>query len=171
MAITDFMNRHSKKEKLMKNTLLVAMMLTFCLANAAGQAKTLTQDPLTSLPLIPATDAGNNLGNEPDKMPDGRVCKSKMQGGFYSLYNIKMDAAAAWYAAHLTGFKKVQGYESGRTQIAFYKSDGTIVIFLTGASGAQGENANGYAVAYERYEPGLSDKTITSLTQGKIVCQ
>jgi hypothetical protein len=65
----------------------------------------------------------------------------------------------------------VQGYESGRTQTAFYKSDGTIVIFLTGTPGAQGENTDAYAVAYERYQPGMSGKTITSLTQGKIVCQ
>ncbi len=155
----------------MKSLLLVATMLTLCLANAAGQAKTLANDPLTSFPLIPATDGGKYVGNAPDKMPDGQVCKSKMQGNFYSLLNIKMDAATAWYAAHLTGFKKVQGYESGRTQTAFYKSDGTIVIFLTGAPGAQGENTDAYAVAYERYEPGMSGKTITSLTQGKIVCQ
>jgi hypothetical protein len=155
----------------MKNILLVTMVLTFCLANAAGQAKTLTNDPLTGLPLIPATDSGNNFGNEPDKLPDAQICRSKMKGDFYSLYNIKMDAATAWYAAHLTGFKKVQGYESGRTQTAFYNSSGTIVIFLTGSSGAKGENVDGFSVAYERYDPSLSDKTLTSLTQGKIVCQ
>ncbi len=155
----------------MKNILLVATMLTLCLANAAGQAKTLNNDPLTGLPLIPATDAGKNIGNEPNKMPDGQVCKSKMQGTFYLLYNIKMDAATAWCAAHLAGFKKVQGYESGRAQTAFYKSDGTIVIFLTGVPGAQGENTDAYSVAYERYEPGISDKTITGFTQGKFVCK
>jgi hypothetical protein len=104
-------------------------------------------------------------------MPDGQVCKSKMQGNFYDLYKIKTNDAVAWYASHLAGFKKVQGYESGRSQVAFYNSDGTIVIFLTGNSGDQGENANAYSVAYERYQPGISEKTITSLTQGKIVCQ
>jgi hypothetical protein len=155
----------------MKNILLVTMVLTFCLANAAGQGKTLTSDPLTGLPLIPATDSGNHFGNEPDPLPDSQVCKSKMKGEFYSLYNIKMDAATAWYAAHLTGFKKVLGYESGRAQTAFYNSGGTIVIFLTGTSGAKGENVNAYSVAYERYDPGLSEKTLTSLTQGKFVCQ
>jgi hypothetical protein len=155
----------------MKNILLVTIMLAFCLANAPGQTKTLTHDPLTGLPLIPATDSGNNFGNEPDKLPDSQVCRSKMKGEFYSLYNIKMDAATAWYASHLTGFKKVQGYESGRTQVGFYNSGGTIVIFLTGSSGAKGENANGFSVAYERYEPGLSDKTLTSFAQGKVVCQ
>ncbi len=155
----------------MKNIQLVATILTLCLANAAGQTKTLKNDPLTSLPLIPATDDGKYVGNQPDKMPAGQVCKSKMQGNFYTLYSIKIGAVTAWYASHLANFKKVQGYEDGRTQIAFYKPDGTIVIFLTGTSGAQGENTDAYAVAYERYEPGISDKTITSLTQGKIICQ
>lgn len=162
----------------MKTACLYAAILTFSLANAAGQAKTLTNDPLTGLPLTPATVLFKNVGNEPDKMPDGQVCKSKMQGNFYSLTTvmnpasvIKMDAAAAWYASHLSGFKKVQGYESGRSQIAFYKPDGTIVVFLTGQPGAQGENTGAYSVAYERYQPGLSEKTIVSLTQGKITCQ
>ncbi len=161
----------------MKTIWLCAVVLAFALANAAGQAKVLTNDPLTDLPLIPATVLFNNVGNEPDKMPDGQVCKSKMQGNFYSLSNImnpasgiKMEAAAAWYASRLSGYRKVQGYESGRSQIAFYNSDGTIVIFLTGQAGAQGENTGAYSVAYERYQPGLSVKAITGLTQGKIVC-
>ena len=42
-------------------------------------------DPLTGLPLIPATVQFKNVGNEPDKLPDGQVCKSKGQGNFYSL--------------------------------------------------------------------------------------
>ncbi|HEY1676417.1 MAG TPA: hypothetical protein VGG04_01805 [Candidatus Sulfotelmatobacter sp.] len=162
----------------MKTILLAATMFVFCLPNATGQGKVLTSDPLTSLPLIPATVLFKNVGNEPDKMPDGQVCKSKMQGDFYSLSAvmnpanaIKMDAAAAWYASHLSGYKKVQGYESERSQIAFYNSDGTIVIFITGQRGARGENTDAYSIAYERYQPGLSEKTIASLTQGKIVCQ
>lgn len=160
----------------MKNAIAVASILVFALANAAGLPKVLTNDPLTGLPLIPATVLFKNVGNPPDKMPDGQVCKSKMQGDFYSLSSvvtpnkIKMDAAAAWYASHLSGYKKAQGYESGRSQIAFYNSDGTMVIFLTGDNGAQGENTDAYGVAYERFQPGLSEKTITSLTQGKFVC-
>jgi len=161
----------------MKTSCIYAAMLIFTFTNATSQPKTLTNDPLTGLPLIPATVLFKNVGNEPDKMPDGQICKSKMQGNFYSLSTVmkpanglKMDAAAAWYASHLSGFKKVQGYESGRTQIAFYNSDGTIVIFLTGQLGAQGENADAYSVAYERYQPGISEKTIVSLTQGKIIC-
>lgn len=157
----------------MKNSLLAAAILTFCLANAIGQEKKLASDPLTGLPVIPAV-----VDNEPDKMPGAQVCKSKMQGNLYSLSNImkpanaiKMDAAAVWYASHLSGFKKVQGYESGRSQIAFYNSDRTIIIFLTGQAGAQGENTDAYGVAYERYQPGLSEKTVISLTQGNIDCR
>ena len=161
----------------MRNNLLAAAILTFCLAKANGQAKVLTNDPLTGLPLIPATVQFKNVGNEPDKMPDSQVCRSKMQGNSYSLSNvmnpasgIKMEAAAAWYASRLSGYKKVQGYASGRSQIAFYNSDRTIVIFLTGQLGAQGENADAFSVAYERFQPGISENTIVGATQGKIAC-
>lgn len=161
----------------MKNIILTATVIAFCLATGAGQAKVLTNDPLTGLPLIPATVLFKNVGNEPDKMPDGQVCKSKTQGNFYSLSAvmnpanaIKMDAAAAWYAPRLSGFKKVQGYADGRSQIAFYNSDGTLVILLTGQLGAQGENTDAYSVTYERCQPGLSVKTITGLTQGQFAC-
>jgi hypothetical protein len=155
----------------MKTIYLCVLTIGFFLANAAGQTKILNTDPLTGLPLSPATNPGNGFANnEPAKMPDGQVCKSKMKGNFYMLFNTKMDAATAWYASHLSGFKKVQGYESERTQVAFYNSDGSIVVFLTGSAGAKGENTDPYSVAYERYQPGISEKTITSLTQGKIVC-
>lgn len=150
----------------MKTTSLGAMTVVFCFVSAIGHAKPLTNDPLTGLPLIPAT-----LGSQPVKMPDSRVCKSKTQGDFYSLRSIKMDAAAAWFSSHLSGFQKAQGYESGRTQIAFFNTDGTIVIFLTGNPGAEGQNTDAYGTAYERYEPGLSEKTITSVTHGRIVCR
>ncbi len=164
-------------EDLMKSVFLLAIMFVFFLANASGQAKLLTSDPLTGLPLIPATDSGNRMGNlamtynEPTQMPAAQICKSKYQGNFYSLFKIKVDAAVAWYSSHLPGFKKVGGYESKRSQTAFYNSDRTIVIIVTGDPGAEGENVGAYSVAYERYQPGLSEKTITGLTQGKMVCQ
>lgn len=160
----------------MKYTLLVAAIFVFGLANAAGQAKVLTNDPLTDLPLIPATVVTKNAGNEPVKMPGGQVCKSKMQANFYSLYNyfsknnVKVSNAIAWYSSHLSGFNKVSGYESRRSQTAFYNSDRTIVIIVTGNPGAAGEDTDAYSVAYERYQPGISEKTIAGLTQGKMVC-
>ena len=159
----------------MKNTLVTAAILVLSLANAAGQAKAPTNDPLTGLPLIPATA----LAKKPVKMPDGQVCKNKMQGNFYSLFTpaiyfskqtIKVSEVVAWYSSHLSGFNKASGYESRRSQTAFYNSDRTIVIIVTGNPGAAGEDTDAYAVAYERYNPGLSEKTVTSLTQGKIIC-
>ena len=160
----------------MKNALVLAALLVLGLANAAGQGKTLTNDPLTGLLLISATDSGKHMANmsytynEPTQMPEAQICRSKFQGDFYSLYNIKVDAAVAWYSSHFSGFKKVSGYESRRSQTAFYNSDRTILIIVTGAPGAPGENTSAYSVAYERYQPGLSEKTINGLTQGKMVC-
>lgn len=144
-------------------------MLVVCLMNALGQGKLLTNDPLTNLPLIPATVFGTS--NEPTKMPDGEVCKSKMQGNFYSLNDIKVDSVVAWYSSHLSGFKKVSGYQGGRSQTGFYNSDRTILVGVTGTPGAKGENTDAYAVAYERYQPGLSEKAITGLTNGNIDCR
>jgi hypothetical protein len=159
----------------MKTLFLATTMFVLCLTNATGQGKLLTSDPLTGLPLISATDSGKHIGNMsyngPTQMPDGQICKSKFQGNFYSLFNIKVDAAAAWYSSHLSGFKKVSGFASQRSQTAFYNSDGTIVVIVTGDKGAQGENTNAYAVAYERYQPGISEKAIIALTRGNIVCQ
>jgi hypothetical protein len=156
-------------------TSIIPGMLVCCVATAAGQV--LTKDPPTGLPLIAATDSGARLGsvqyiyNEPIKMPDGQVCKSKMQADFYKLYNITLDATVAWYAAHLSGFKKVSGYASQRSQTAFCNSDRTLVVIVTGNRGASGENTNAYSVAYEHYQPGLSEKTVASLTEGTLICQ
>jgi hypothetical protein len=152
----------------MKAGFLALTIFVFCLVNSAGQ-KRLTNDPLTGLPLIPATDSG--YGNEPSPMPGAQVCKSKMKAEFYTLNKTTVDATEDWYSSHLSGFKKSRGYDSGRAQIAFYKPDGTIVIFVTGNPGPEKENTNAYSVAYEQYQPGLSEKTITGITHGKMVCQ
>jgi hypothetical protein len=158
----------------MTMTWLIPTVLALSVTAAGSQA--LTKDPATGLPLIPATDPHvptvlTSAPNEPTKMPDGRVCKSAMQANFYSLYKIKVDATVAWYDAHLSGFKKVSGYGGGRSQTAFSNADGTLVVIVTGDAGAQGANVDAYSVAYERYQPGLSAKTIDSLTQGKLTCQ
>ena len=161
----------------MKITLLVTAIFVLCLTNALGQGKLLTTDPLTNLPLIAATDSGNHIPgmtvayNEPTEMPAYQICSSKFQGNFYSLYKIKVDEAVAWYASHLSGYKKFAGYDSKRSQTTFYNSDRTIVVVITGTPGAQGENTNAYSVSYQRYTPGLSEKTITSITSRQVVCQ
>jgi hypothetical protein len=155
----------------MKTVVLLATMLVFSFTNATGQGTVRTSDTLTGLPLTPATDSGMHVGNEPIQMPSSQVCKSKRHADFYSLYKTKVDATIEWYSSRLSGFKKVRGYDSKRAQIAFYKPDGTIVVFVTGSPGAEGENTDAYSVAYESFQPGISEKTIVAVTQGRIVCQ
>ena len=135
-----------------------------------ASAATLTTDPLTGLPLDPATDS-HHLGNEPMKMHDSQICKSKMQGDFYSGIDSKVDATVAWYAAHLAGFHKAHAYGAGRSQDSFYNDAGTLVVFVTGSPGKEGENTDTYAVTYYRLEPGLPAKTIISFSQLKVTCQ
>ena len=168
----------------MKTTYFFWAMLVFGLAGAYGQGK----DTLTGLPVIPAAEtmlAGKSYGFQPVQVPDGTVCKSKMKGDFYALANmnvkdknVKVSTAVAWYGAHLSGFKMTQGYvgkgpqNAGyRSQTAFYNSGGTIVVFITGQSGRQGEDTNTYGIGYQRYVPGISEKAISSLTHGKIDCK
>ncbi|HSS97263.1 MAG TPA: hypothetical protein VLK33_09545 [Terriglobales bacterium] len=64
----------------------------------------------------------------------------------------------------------MSGHDSSRSQTAFHNSDRTIVIIVTGNPGGAGQDTDASAVAYERYQPGLSEKAVTSLTQGKIIC-
>jgi hypothetical protein len=147
----------------------LTVLVAFCMALAvSAQTKTKlnTTDSLTGLPLSPATDPGMNLGNEPTAMPGSDVCKSKTQAQFYSLFHTTTDAVVAWYTTNLQGFKVAKGAESGRAQVVFYKPDGTVVVIVTGGPGTP----NAYSVAYERYTPGLSEKTIIGITQGKLIC-
>jgi len=148
----------------------LAALVAVSLAVAVGaQTKTKlhTTDSLTGLPLSPATDPGRNLGNEPTALPDSNVCKSKMQGQFYSLFHITTDATTAWYTQNLKDFKVAKGTESGRAQVVFYKPEGTVLVIVTGGAGTP----DAYSVAYERYTPGLSEKTILGVPQGKIDCR
>jgi hypothetical protein len=159
----------------MKAVFLLVASLLVCLPIASGQAKILTNDPLTGLPLIPATDSAKKVGNEPVKMPEGTLCKSKMQGDFYLLYNyfskdnIKLTDAIAWYTSHLSGFRRVE--TANHAQTFFYNSDGTILVIVTSEKGAADGVALARAAAYERYQPGISEKTITGMTQNQIVCK
>ena len=82
------------KETIMKflNTFLVMQGLGLALSASAA---ILTTDPLTGLPLYPATDSRLHLGNDPTKIPSAQICKSQMQGNFYVVYDSKMDATLA----------------------------------------------------------------------------
>jgi len=51
--------------------------------------------------LYPGTDSRLHLGNEPTRLPEARVCNSRMQADFYSVYDSKVDATLAWYDSHL----------------------------------------------------------------------
>ena len=86
----------------MKPSIILSIALGFCFALiAGGSTKLLTADPLTNLPLYPATDSRLHLGNDPTRLPESNVCKSKMQADFYTVYDTKVDATLLWYGAHL----------------------------------------------------------------------
>ena len=147
--------------------IFLAMLGLGCVLSAS--AETLTSDPLTGLPLDPATDSRLHLGNEPTKIPDTQVCSSKMQANFYMVYD-KVDATVAWYAAHLQGFHKTHTYSNNRSMDKFYNDAGTTVVSVLGSPGKDGENTDTHSVTYYRFQPGLPAKTIVSFGQQKMVC-
>ncbi len=149
---------------------LVAMLIFSFVFAARGGTKLLTTDPLTGLPLHPATDSRLHLGNEPTQLPESQVCKSKMQVDFYSVYDSKVNATLAWYDAHLSGFKRTHAYAANRSQDTYYKIDGTVLVSVTGSPGKEGENMDTYSVLYVRLQPGLPEKTIVALNQQRVVC-
>jgi hypothetical protein len=93
-----------------------------------------------------------------------------MQTDFYIVYDAKADATLAWCVAHLLGFKQTHGYADGRSQDAFYNSDGTVLVSVTGDRAKEGENAATYSVSYQKFTPGLSEKTILAMKDRKVVC-
>jgi hypothetical protein len=147
-----------------------AMLILSFVLTARGGTKLLTTDPLTGLPLHPATDSHLHLGNEPTQLPESQVCKSQMQVDFYSVYDSKLNATLAWYDAHLLGFKKTHAYAANRSQDTYYKTDGTVLVSVTGSPGKEGENMDTYSVLYARLKPGLPEKTIVALNQQRVVC-
>jgi hypothetical protein len=155
-----------------KPSIIIAIALVFCfVVIAGGNTKLLTEDPLTNLPLYPATDSRLHLGNDPIRLPESNVCHSKMQADFYAIYDSKVDAALVWYGVHLPGFKKTHAYAANRSQDTFYNADGTLGVSVTGSSGKAGENTETYSVLYSRFEPALPEKAIIGLNQQKVICQ
>ncbi|MFZ1918772.1 MAG: hypothetical protein WAU58_14450 [Terriglobales bacterium] len=150
--------------------LAIALGLRFALI-AAGSKTPLTADPLTSLPLYPATDSRLHLGNDPTRLPESSVCKSKMQADFYTVYDSKVDTTLLWYGTHLPSFKRTHAYAANRSQDTFYNAEGTISVSVTGSSGRAGENTETYSVVYSLFRPAVMEKTIIGLNQQKIVCQ
>jgi hypothetical protein len=155
----------------LKPSIILTITLVFCLvAIAGGNTKLLTADPLTSLPLFPATDSRLHLGNEPTRLPESNVCGSKTQTDFYAVYDSKVDDTLVWYGAHLPGFKKTHAYAANRSQDTFYNPEGTLAVSVTGSSGKADENTETYSVVYTRFQPALPEKAIIGLNQQKVIC-
>jgi hypothetical protein len=154
----------------MKSSMFLALLLALCSVVIASGAKLLTADPLTGLPLYPATDSRLQLGNDPTRLPESNFCGSKMQADFYTVYDSKVDATLVWYSAHLPGFKKTHAYAASRTQDTFYNADGTLAISVSGSSGKAGENTDTYSVVYSRFQPALPERAIIGLNQQKLIC-
>jgi hypothetical protein len=156
----------------MKPSIIFSLVLAACAAlNAGGSTKLLFLDPLTGLPLYPATDSRLHLGNDPTRLPESSVCQSKVQADFYPVYDSKVDATLLWYEAHLPGFKKTHAYAANRSQDTFYNADRTLAVSVTGSSGRAGENVETYSVVYSLFQPSLPEKTIISLNRQNLVCE
>ena len=156
----------------MNPSAILATTLVFCLvAIAGGNAKLLTADPLTNLPLYPATDSRLHLGNEPTRLRETNVCGSKMQTDFYTVYDSKVDITLGWYGAHLPGFKRTHAYAANSSQDTFYNPEGTLAVSVTGSSGKADENTETYSVVYTRFQPALPEKVIIGLNQQKVIFQ
>ncbi len=156
----------------MRPSIILASVLVFChVVIAGGSPKLLTADPLTNLPLYPATDSRLHLGNEPTRLPESNVCGIKMQADFYTVYDSKVDATLVWYGAHLPGFKRTHAYASNRSQDTFYNPEGTLAVSVTGSSGKADENTETYSVVYSRFQPAVPEKVIIGINQQKLTCQ
>jgi hypothetical protein len=156
----------------MKHSIFLETVFVLCSALiVSSAAQVLTTDPLTGLPLYPATDSRLHLGNDPTRLPQSTVCGSKVQADFYSVYDSKVDATLVWYGIHLSGFKRTHAYAAKRSQDTFYNSDGTLAVSVTGTSGKADENTETYSVVYSRFRPTLSEKAIIGLNQQQVICQ
>jgi hypothetical protein len=150
-------------------TLLGFALLALTLSAPAAN-KTLTNDPLTGLPIVSTPDQFHR-GNEPTVLPDTKICGSNAKMNFYSLKGIQVDATVAWYAAQLAGFKKTRAWASERSQDTFYKPDGTMIVSITGDPAPKGQNTDVYGLVYGKFEPGLSEKAIIGMNTQNVVCK
>ena len=145
---------------------LSSMLLAAGMANAAP---VLTADPLTKLPLIPAT--AGMLGNAPNRLDPSTVCKSNMAANMYSVINSTFVATTAWYATHLNGLKHthVAGGTRG-PEDGYYNADGTMLVIVQGRSRSGGVPDDTYSVTYYTFQPGLSEKAIDGILREKPAC-
>ncbi len=149
---------------------LVTIAVAAGALSAVPNGKTLTNDPLTGLPIPPSEDKFN-IGNEPMVLDATQMCKSTMKSNFYTPNGLKMNATAAWYESKLPGFKKVSGWHMDRTTIVFYKPDGTVDVSLTGTPAPQGKDSDVHGIVYSTLAPGLPEKAFAGVTNGNVDCR
>jgi hypothetical protein len=137
------------------------LALSLAISAATASAAHLTQDPLTQLPL-PAITEGI-VGNDPTEMPPATICKSRYRGNFYSLNNATLESAVAWYVGTLKGFRHIQSAD--HSTHVFSDTQRSIIVIVMGKTGG-----NAASVAYEKYEPGLSEKTLLGIVKNSVDC-
>jgi hypothetical protein len=153
----------------MKSTIVLASILTTLIAVPAESADSAAADPLTKLPL-PTASSPIHLDTNPSNYGDVPVCKSRGTMNFYTPLGGSVAAAVAWYTAHLSGFKHVHGYGSGRSQDTFYNASGTLTVSITGEPGKEGQDTNLYSIIYSTIQPGVPDKVIAGMNIQKVDC-
>jgi hypothetical protein len=153
----------------MKLTIVPVGILAIVFGVRAGSADGVATDELTKLPL-PTAGASLLLYDNPNKIDDVPVCKSKSTMNFYSGRSGTVSAAVNWYASHLPGFRHVHGIGSGRSQDTFYNASGTLIVGITGEPGKEGQDTKVYSVIYGTIQPGVADRVIAGMNIQKVVC-
>jgi hypothetical protein len=138
-----------------------ALAVVLACSAATTNAAHLTKDPLTQLPLPTITD--NAFGNDPTEMPAATICKSQFRGNFYSLSGASLDSAVSWYISTLKGFRHIQSAD--HAVHAFADAQRSVIVILMGKPGGAANT-----VAYEKYEPGLSEKTLQGIAKNSLDC-
>lgn len=153
-----------------RSSLLLALALLGLTVSAPAANKTLTEDPLTGLPIIPTPDRPH-LGNAPTVLPDTEICNSNAKMNLYPTIGLQVDATVVWYTEKLPGFKRTHAWASGRSQDTFYKPDGTVMVSITGKPAANGQNTDVYALIYGKFAPAISEKAIIGMNTQNVVCK
>jgi hypothetical protein len=152
----------------MRKTSTILLVSMFLGAGAANAAAVLTADPLTKLPLIPATVG--MLGNQPNSMDPTTICKSKMSANMYTVINSDFATTAAWYTAHLTGLKHSHVYSNGRSKEGYYSADGTALVIVLSRPGAEGAKLDTHSVDYYLFQPAVAEKTLLGILHDNVPC-
>ena len=153
----------------MKFSIVLIGLLTLTFGFSVKSADDASTEPLTKLPLPTAT-APLQLYDNPNRIDDVPVCKSKSTMNFYTGRSGTVSAAVTWYTSHLSGFKHVHGIGSDRSQDTFYNVTGTLIVSITGMPGKEGQDNKVYSIIYGTILPGASDKVIAGMNIQKVVC-